>query len=105
MQANSSNDESIPEHIGCISNACGYMLDKTSVSPSCAYIPPMTPRPPAFVTAAASFGPAATFMPASMIGWLILRRSVTVVRICSGLGLACAYTCVPVQVSHVEMPS
>lgn len=44
----------------------------------------MTPRPPALVTAAASFGPAATFIPASMTGWLILRRSVTVVRSCSG---------------------
>lgn len=43
----------------------------------------MTPRPPAFVTAAASFGPAATFIPASMTGWLILRRSVAVVRSCS----------------------
>jgi len=46
--------------------------------------PPMTPRPPAFVTAAASFGPAATFIPASMTGCLILRRSVTVVLICCG---------------------
>ena len=47
----------------------------------------MTPRPPAFVTAAASFGPAATFIPASMMGWLILRRSVTVVRSCAEKGL------------------
>ena len=45
--------------------------------------PPITPSPPAFVTAAASLGPAATFIPASITGWLILRRSVTVVRICS----------------------
>lgn len=45
--------------------------------------PPMTPRPPAFVTAAASLGPAATFIPASRIGCLIFRRSVTVVLICS----------------------
>src|SRR4051794_3720868 len=45
--------------------------------------PPITPSPPAFVTAAASLGPAATFIPARRMGWLILRRSVTVVRICS----------------------
>lgn len=45
--------------------------------------PPITPIPPALVTAAASLGPAATFMPASMIGWLILSKSVTVVRIFS----------------------
>lgn len=44
----------------------------------------MTPRPPAFVTAAASLGPAATFMPARRTGCLILRRSVTGVRICCG---------------------
>ena len=43
----------------------------------------MTPNPPAFVTAAASFGPAATFMPASSTGCLILSMSVTVVLICS----------------------
>lgn len=30
--------------------------------------PPITPSPPAFVTAAASLGPAATFMPASRTG-------------------------------------
>lgn len=46
-------------------------------------IPPRTPSPPAFVTAAASLGPAATFIPARIIGCLILRRSVTVVRSCS----------------------
>lgn len=45
--------------------------------------PPITPRPPAFVTAAASRGPAATFIPASKTGCLILRRSVTGVLICS----------------------
>ena len=50
--------------------------------------PPMTPIPPALVTAAASLGPAATFIPASITGWLILRRSVTVVRICSTHELA-----------------
>lgn len=44
----------------------------------------MTPNPPAFVTAAASFGPAATFIPASSTGCLILSMSVTVVLICSG---------------------
>lgn len=51
--------------------------------------PPITPIPPALVTAAASLGPAATFMPASMIGWLIFSRSVTAVRIFSfeSLGL------------------
>jgi hypothetical protein len=43
----------------------------------------MTPRPPALVTAAASLGPAATFMPASMMGCWILKRSVMGVRICS----------------------
>lgn len=32
------------------------------------------------MTAAASLGPAATFIPASMIGWLIFRRSVVTVR-------------------------
>lgn len=63
--------------------------------------PPITPRPPALccvsycceeialslpevvaylVTAAASLGPAATFIPASMMGWLIFRRSVVTVR-------------------------
>ena len=50
--------------------------------------PPMTPIPPALLTAAASLGPAATFIPANMTGWLIFRRSVTVVRICSSLELA-----------------
>jgi hypothetical protein len=45
--------------------------------------PPMTPNPPAFVTAAASFGPAATFIPASITGCLILSMSVTAVLICS----------------------
>jgi len=49
-----------------------------------ALTPPMTPRPPALVTAAASLGPAATFMPASMTGCLIFRRSVIVVLICCG---------------------
>lgn len=39
--------------------------------------------PPAFVTAAASFGPAATPIPASMTGCLICSKSVMVVRICS----------------------
>lgn len=43
----------------------------------------MTPIPPALETAAASFGPAATFIPASMMGWLIFKRSVVTVRICS----------------------
>ena len=47
--------------------------------------PPMTPSPPALVTAAASLGPAATFIPARRTGWLIFRRSVTVVRICSAI--------------------
>ena len=47
--------------------------------------PPITPRPPAFVTAAASLGPAATFIPARRTGWGILRRSVTVVRSCSAI--------------------
>lgn len=33
--------------------------------------PPITPNPPAFVTAAASSGPAATFIPASIMGcWI-----------------------------------
>jgi hypothetical protein len=54
-------------------------------------IPPRTPRPPAFVTAAASFGPAATFIPARRIGWLILRRSVTVVR--STSADCCQFAC------------
>src|SRR4051812_31135136 len=40
----------------------------------------MTPRPPALVTAAASFGPAATFIPARRTGWLIFKRSVVTVR-------------------------
>ena len=39
--------------------------------------------PPAFVTAAASLGPAATFMPARRMGWLMPKRSVIGVRICS----------------------
>lgn len=43
----------------------------------------MTPIPPALETAAASLGPAATFIPASMMGWLIFKRSVVTVRICS----------------------
>lgn len=46
-------------------------------------MPPRTPRPPALVTAAASLGPAATFIPAKKMGWLILKRSVMGVRICS----------------------
>jgi hypothetical protein len=54
--------------------------------------PPMTPMPPASLTAAASFGPAATFMPASMMGWLILRRPVVVVRICSAHGIHYQHT-------------
>lgn len=37
------------------------------------------------VAYAASLGPAATFMPASIIGCCILRRSVVTVRICSAL--------------------
>ena len=45
----------------------------------------MTPSPPALVTAAASLGPAATFIPARRTGWLIFRRSVTVVRIISAI--------------------
>lgn len=48
--------------------------------------PPITPIPPAFVTAAASLGPAATPIPAKRIGWLTPKRSVTGVRICSGRG-------------------
>jgi len=56
-------------------------------------MPPMTPIPPvlvsnagynivhagyrpALVSAAASFGPAATFMPASMTGWLMAKSLV-----------------------------
>eukprot|EP00924_Labyrinthula_sp_SR-Ha-C_P006634 maker-scaffold_29-snap-gene-0.53-mRNA-1 protein AED:0.03 eAED:0.03 QI:934/1/1/1/0/0/2/25/65 len=39
-------------------------------------LPPITPSPPAFVTAAASLGPAATFIPASRIGALIPNNSV-----------------------------
>ena len=50
----------------------------------CDLTPPITPIPPAFVTAAANLGPAATFMPANMTGWLIFKRSVTVVRSCCG---------------------
>jgi hypothetical protein len=45
--------------------------------------------PPAFVTAAASLGPAATFMPASMTGCLIFSRSVSFVRICSAVCQRC----------------
>ena len=41
----------------------------------------MTPRPPALLTAAASSGPAATFMPASMMGCLIPNSSVIGVEI------------------------
>lgn len=66
--------------------------------------PPMTPRPPAFVTAAASLGPAATFMPASMIGWLIFKRSVVTVRICSEpqlSALRCS-VCVPGLEQHAR---
>ena len=44
--------------------------------------------PPALVTAAASLGPAATFMPARRMGWLIPKSSVISVRICSAKGRA-----------------
>jgi hypothetical protein len=53
--------------------------------------PPMTPRPPASDTAAASLGPAATFIPA--------RKTVHVVRSCSGscdqytVLVLCIFTC------------
>lgn len=39
-------------------------------------MPPITPMPPEFVTVAANLGPAATFMPASMMGWFILNNLV-----------------------------
>merc|ERR1719262_563765 len=44
--------------------------------------PPITPRPPALVTAAARAGPAATFIPARMTGCLIPKSSVIGVLSC-----------------------
>ncbi len=38
--------------------------------------PPIVPRPPALVTAAAKLGPAATFIPANKTGCFIFRSSV-----------------------------
>jgi hypothetical protein len=46
--------------------------------------PPMTPKPPALVTAAANLGPAATFIPAKRIGCLIFKASVRAVLISCG---------------------
>jgi hypothetical protein len=46
--------------------------------------PPITPKPPALVTAAANLGPAATFIPARRIGCLIFKASVRAVLISCG---------------------
>lgn len=67
--------------------------------------PPMTPRPPALETAAASFGPAATFIPARRTGWLIFSRSVVTVRSCSVLRSVyarkdCSAACCDACVDH-----
>jgi len=47
----------------------------------------LTPIPPSLQTAAASSGPAATFMPASIIGWVMPSNFVTGVLITSGIYL------------------
>lgn len=64
--------------------SCKYDLSSSMASESCSGVyvpPPMTPRPPALVTAAASRGLDVPFMPASTMGCLIPKSSVTGVLI------------------------